>query len=517
VFRDLGVPKRLLTLVEGESLLNDGVAIVLAQVLVVLALGGAMTVEEAVLDFVLVFFGGALVGLVIGALAALLLPVLERLPAAALSIAVAYGGFVLAEEVFGFSGVMATLMAGVMLGGLLDSRADPSVRTLLHEFWGALAFIANALLFLFVGLALDIDLLVANWAAVLLAIGAALIARPLAIVPTVRLLERAARIPRIGPASSAVLIWGGLRGGVALALALALPDELAQRELFIAMTGGVVLTTLLVNATTMSPLIRALGLDQPDDEERYLDALARLVAIDAVRTRLERLAFNDELVDAHLAVAAADAHDQLGRARLSSDEEVTLLTMRGLTMERETYQDLSDAGLLPPISTRTLTQEIDDELEELQYGGLEVDAARRGRLGWLGRVQRRVLGLFPPPIGENLADVGYVEVAARRLAALRAALELQQFKTLREVEQDSVDRAKDTFLHWERAAATTLAELDARSEIDELTLRRRQAKAVGRITTSEVLRELVDRGMLPAGIAATAEARIAEEIDQIGT
>ena len=104
VFRELGVPRRLLTLVEGESLLNDGVAIVLFNILLAVALGGELSIAAGVLDFVLVFFGGILVGAGLGFLAALALPWLNRLPAAALSLAVAYGGFVLADDVLGFSG-----------------------------------------------------------------------------------------------------------------------------------------------------------------------------------------------------------------------------------------------------------------------------------------------------------------------------------------------------------------------------------------------------------------------------
>ncbi len=517
VFRELGVPRRLMTLVEGESLLNDGVAIVLTQVLIVVALGGRMTPWQGVWDFVEVFLGGVLIGVVVGALAALVLPFVQPLPAAALSVAVAYGGFVLAEAALGFSGVMATVAAGVVLGGLLDSRAEPAVRGQLHQLWGALSFIANALLFLFIGLLLDVGLLVDNLPAVGVAILAVLLARPLAIVPLVRLLERVGAVPRIGRRSSAVLVWGGLRGGVALALALALPIELAERELFIAMITGVVLTTLLLNATTMPALIHALGLDEPDDEERYLEAIGRLAAIAAIRTRLETLGFTDALVDAHLQVAAADAGERFERARLTGEQEVRLLVLRGLHIERETYQDLHDAQLLAPISTRALMQEIDDEIEEVELGQLRVHAQRRSELPWLGRFQRWLVGLLPPPIGVDLAAAAHVEVAARRLAARRAGEELERFRAFAEVEGTSVDEAKRPFTSWERSAAATLEALEQDAALDERLLARRQAKALGLIAARETLRGLVGDGVLPASVAARADARLADELGQIGT
>lgn len=517
VFRELGVSKRLLTTVEGESMLNDGVAIVLYNILLVAALGGALSVVEGLLDFVLVFVGGLAIGGVIGVVAALLLPVLQRLPAAALSVAVAYGSFVLAEAVFGFSGVMATVAAGITIGGMLASRADQPVRDLLHELWDALSFIANALLFLFIGLALDLTLLGDNLGAIGLAIAAVLVSRPLAVVPVVRVLERLAHVPKVGQRNSAVLVWGGLRGGVALALALALPQEFAHRELFIAMTGGVVLATLLLNATTISGLVHTLGLDRTSASERYLDAIARLVAVQAARARLAELGFEDPLVAAHLDVATEDARDQLRRARLTADEEVGVLTLRGLHIERETYQSLSDAGLLPPIATRTLMEEIDDEIEEVQYGQLRVDAARRAHLPWYGRLHRRVLSWLPPPIGEDLTEVAYTEVSARRLAARKAAEELDLFKTLPNVDPDKVDQAKRTFSHWEEAAGAALERLDQDVDIDRDTLRRRQAKALSRIAAIGVLHEMVDAGVLSPAIAEQAGRRVADEVDQAGT
>ena len=214
VFRELGVPRRLLTLVEGESLLNDGVAIVLFNVLLAAALGREVSLGGGLLDFLIVFFGGALTGALLGFAAALVLPWLEKLPATALSVAVAYGGFVLADEVFGFSGVMATLAAGLVLSGSAPVRASQEVREGWHELWEALGYVANALLFLLIGLAIEPTLLVRYGGAILLAVAAVLVARALAVVPLVWLLERLAHIPPFGVRNQAVLVWGGLRGGV---------------------------------------------------------------------------------------------------------------------------------------------------------------------------------------------------------------------------------------------------------------------------------------------------------------
>jgi hypothetical protein len=122
---------------------------------------------------------------------------------------------------------------------------------------------------------------------------------------------------------------------------------------------GVVLATLLFNATTISFVVHVLGLDKPSRSDEYLNALARLLAVRESRNRLRELNFEDQVVSVHLDVAETDAEDLLARSNLDAAEQKSVLTLRGLHIERETYQSLSDAGLLPPIATGTLMEEID--------------------------------------------------------------------------------------------------------------------------------------------------------------
>ena len=517
VSRELGVPKRLLTLVQGESLLNDGVAIVLYKILLVGAVTGVLSVGKGIAEFAIVIVGGLLTGSVIGVGAAMLLRGLDRLPAAALSIAVAYGSFMFAESVLHASGVMAAVAAGITIGGLMKSRAQQPVRELLRDLWDALGYIANALLFLFIGLALDFELLRENLAAIGVAIAAVLVSRPLVVFPLVTMLEKCAHIPRVDNRNSAVIVWAGLRGGVALALALALPEELAQREQFIAMCGGVVLATLLFNATTISFVVHLLGLDKPSRSDEYLNALARLLAVRESRNRLRELDFEDQLVSAHLDVAETDAEDLLARSNLNAAEQKSVLTLRGLHIERETYQSLSDAGLLPPIATRTLMEEIDTEIEEEEAGGVRLDAARRAALQWYGRLHRWLLSRLPRPLGEDLAEVAYIEVSARRLAARKAVEELELFKTLPSVDEHIVDDAKRTFAHWEESAGKRLEILGADVPVDRTVMHRRQAKALTRIAVVEALHDLVTAGVISQAVADAAATRVSGEVDQAGT
>ena len=500
IFRELGVPRRLLTLVEGESLLNDGVAIVLFAILLEAATGGGeIDVSGGAVSFVVVFVGGALIGVVAGLAAAAVLPWLDRLAAVALSLAVAYGSFVVADEVLGFSGVVATAVAGMVLGGLAPSRASAAVRETWEQTWEALDYVANALLFLLIGLALGPASLQRELGAIAIAVLAVLVARATAIVPVVWVLERVTGIPRVGWRNEAVLVWGGLRGGVALALALALPEELAERDMLVALTGGVVLATLLLNATTMGPLVHRLGLDRPSPMERFLSAVARLAGVEAARRWVRGLGLSDATeVSEHLDDVERATREELERLDLDAEQETRVVLGRGLHIERTTYQELGDQGLLPPAVLRTLLHEVDDEVDDLAVRPAthETGQGRRQRPR-LDQLSRRFLGWLPEPPGEDPGELAYAEASGRRLAARRTVEALGVFEDLPGIRSQTVNSVRRTFEEWEENALHELDELDERSRRTRRELHERQGMLLARAAAQRELDELTHSGLLP--------------------
>ncbi|MBA2556741.1 MAG: sodium:proton antiporter [Chloroflexi bacterium] len=511
IFRELGVPRRLLTLMEGESLLNDGVAIVLYAILLAAAQGESISIMAGSIDFLSVFFGGIGVGVAVGGLAAIALPWLTRLPAAALSIAVAYGGFVLADHVLGFSGVMATVAAGLVLGGLAPSSASEAIRATWHEVWEALGHVANALLFLLIGLAIDATLVADHLGAIVLAIIAVLIARAVAVFPLVSVLERLTGIPPVGRRNEMVLIWGGLRGGVALALALALPEELPERDLFVALTGGVVLATLLVNATTIGVLVRRLGLDRSSRGDRFLAASAQLSGVEAARGRLAELSLGDPTVSAELDTAAREAQAELERINLSSEEEQGVIARRGLLVERQTYQHLSDARFLPPATTRALLHEVDGMIEEATLRSTMLGEMQR-ELPRLERLAQRVTAWLPTPVGADADELAYAEATARRLAAQRCIEALSLFSNLPNVTTEAVVGAKAVFQRWEEAAVDSLDDAFPDTDPAVEDLRRRVAATLGTTAAEDALADLVSVGVLSERAARVAVESIREDV-----
>lgn len=338
--------------------------------------------------------------------------------------------------------------------------------------------------------------------------GTVLVARALAVVPVVTALDRFAVIPRVGLRNEAVLVWGGLRGAVALALALALPTALPERDMLIAMTGGVVLATLLLNATTISRLVHWLGLDEPSRTERFLLTGARLSAIEAARDRLGVLDMDDATVEAELEQAATRALEELQRVELSDREERLVVVQRGLAVERRTYQHLSDSGLLPPAVARTLLDEVDDQIEVASMRQRVEDGMRRGRRRHVSRPIRWLVSHLPQPAGEDPRRLAYAETSARRLAADRALEALRLMERLPNVSHTSVREAMDVFTRWEHGADDALAALD---EVDgHHALRRIQSVALIRATSRDALTELAHVGVLPPAIARAAAFEIGE-------
>lgn len=300
LFRTLGAPKQLALLVEGESLFNDGTAIVLFG-LVLTAAGiptahaaeGATTFAEfnlisSIIDFFVVSLGGLATGGVLGWVVSRFISRLDDyLIEITLTTVLVFGAYLVAEELH-VSGVLAVVAAGMVNGNIGHKEMSPTTRIVLFNFWEYVAFVANSLVFLLIGLEVKIPELTENIPAIGVAIIAVVVSRALSVYVLGALVSlRGRKIPMV---FRHVQFWGGLRGAISLALVLSLPLEMEGRTRLLSMTFGVVLFTLVVQGTTMQFLMSRLGLVRRDEDElEYERRHARLVAARAARDRLEQM------------------------------------------------------------------------------------------------------------------------------------------------------------------------------------------------------------------------------------
>jgi len=258
-FKETKVPDRLHLLVESESLLNDGVAAVLFAVALQFASGEALTVPGITIEILRAVAGGVAAGaLVAGGLLLVAGRTADKLVEITLTTLAAYGSFLLAEH-FHLSGVLASLTAGLVVGNLgAEGPITETSRPGVWAFWEYAAFLANSLIFVLIGGHSAGLPLIAIWKPALVASLIIVVARAAAIYPLSALFARSAL--RIDPRYQHVLVWGGLRGALALALALGLPADLPQRGTIILTAFAVVAISIFCQGLTMSPLLRALGL-----------------------------------------------------------------------------------------------------------------------------------------------------------------------------------------------------------------------------------------------------------------
>jgi CPA1 family monovalent cation:H+ antiporter len=259
LFRQLGVPDRLTTLVEAESLFNDGTSIVVLALVLDFVTGTATSLAGLSLQFLLVIGGGALVGI---ALAAGITRIARRIDHPMLEIQLttiaAYGSFVVAERLH-LSGVIATVSAGLVLGTYgREFTMSETTRVSVDTFWQYVAFALNSIVFLLIGFSVHPGALLASAGAILIAFAAVVIARA-GVVYGVSLAAARTR-ERFAPGWAAIITWGGLRGALSMVLALALPADFPNRALLIDLTFGVVIVSILVQGTTMQSVVRWLRL-----------------------------------------------------------------------------------------------------------------------------------------------------------------------------------------------------------------------------------------------------------------
>lgn len=372
LFRSLGAPKRLGLLVESESLLNDGTAVVFFTLILAFVTGAPVTIAGMAFDFVVVVGAGAIVGAAVGLAASY---VIRWVDDAMLEITVttlaAYGSFLAAEH-FHVSGVIATVVAGLICGNFgARTGMSPTTRVAVEVFWEYLAFALNSLVFLLIGFEVHLDALLAIWPAILAAFVAVTAGRGIVIVTVGALLSRTReRIPR---AWWPVLTWGGLRGGLSMVLALGLPADFPNRELLVAMTFGVVILSILGQGLSMAPLLRGLGIVQVKESlVHYERARVTLQLTNAALTELDSM-----LAARRVTPEIADDLRRTYRERLSTAEaEIAAVALERTELAESERLRVSRHLLLAEKDQLIVARRTGDISQDL-YESLSADADAR--------------------------------------------------------------------------------------------------------------------------------------------
>jgi CPA1 family monovalent cation:H+ antiporter len=386
----LGLPPRLVTIIEGESLVNDATALVAFRLASAAALTGAFSLLNAAGEFVLVSVGGFVIGVVIGWVVVQILTRLTNPPVEVLVTMLAPVAAWLPAEAIHVSGVLSVVTAGVVLGQAAPRIMSSDTRVLGSGVWQMLLFTLNGLVFVLIGLQLPsiLEALSADRSAtelLLLALAVCVTVMlvrlawvfPATYVPRWVVPGLAQRDPSPDPRIVVVLGWSGMRGVVSLAGILTLEHDFPSRDLLVFLTFAVILSTLLGQGLTLPWLIRRLGIGD-DGSVQHEEIHAREASVEAALLRLEELAGewpgHLELIDQlraryqHAEEHLEHDHEAEGAPDMDQEQvEHEAIRRAVIGAQRVAIIDLRDRGVIGDAALRRVERDLD--LEELRAEG----------------------------------------------------------------------------------------------------------------------------------------------------
>jgi CPA1 family monovalent cation:H+ antiporter len=416
VFRDLGAPRRLTILVQGESLFNDAAAIAMFAIFADILLGVRQAgLGEGVAVFLRDFLGGALLGYALGRAACWVMKHLAGEVAAQITVtvALAYLAFALGDEYLHVSGIVAVAVASLVVAAQGPVVLGPREWKSLVEVWHQLEFWCNSLIFVLAALLagrLLGELVWRDLALLAVLVGGAVLSRAVVLFGLLPGLRVARLVQPVDGRYKAVVLWGGLRGAVTLTLALAVANNPAMPEEVRHMVGvlatGFVLFTLFVSAPTLRPLLRMLGLDRLDPVEAALRdrvmALSQSSLRDDIRRFAEDSGLDPSLCDRMGAAAA-------GEARLGHGDAVRVGLLALAAREKGLYLDRVLERAASRRLVALLSSAADRLLDRAKTGGVEGYETGASELIGYGRDFRVAHWLYRRfglrgPLGRRIAD-----------------------------------------------------------------------------------------------------------------
>jgi CPA1 family monovalent cation:H+ antiporter len=387
IFREIGAPQRLTRLIEGESLLNDAAAIALFGAFLALTMPGAAEVKLAAewLAFGLQLGLGGMTGYAIAVMAVLMMERLGawRLAQVSLSLALPYITYIVAEQLLSVSGVLAVVAAGMTLNLAGPGRLPPANWAYLRDTWELLAHWAGSLIFILAALLIPRLVDSVGWHDLLLiavVVGAATLARAVTlfgVLPVLRLLRLS---PPISPGYKTVILWGGLRGAVTLALGLAVIENPAiapeAQRLVAVIATGFTLFTLLVQGTTLRWLIRRLGLDRLSPLEAALQKQVVAVALQTVREEVAEVTQRHGLTRATVRAEAKGFAERLDAAVAEAEAAQEILERDRLTLGLVTLAGREREMILEGFRERTISARLVERM--LSDSTRLIEATRSG-------------------------------------------------------------------------------------------------------------------------------------------
>jgi CPA1 family monovalent cation:H+ antiporter len=400
IFRSISAPRRLSRIIEGESLLNDAAAIALFGLFMAFVMLGVPdpSFQDALAQFPVLIAGGAVVGWLTARIAVWLMALMARYELAVISVSVAlpYLAYIGAEQSIGASGVIAVVAAGLTLNLTGPARLPPVIWTNLREVWDLLAHWAGALIFILAALLIPRlleEVRAGDFVLILVVIAAAVAARAVILFGLMPVLSLLKLSPVVERPYRVAILWGGLRGAVTLALALAVTESfrvpVEVKRLVGILATGFTLFTLLVQGTTLRWVIGRLGLDRLTPLDQALSNQVIAVALQTVRADVARTAENYELTRETVRSEAKRFAERLDRAVETAEEGAEIQDRDRITLGLIALAGAERDTILARFREQAISARLSEQI--LTEADRLIEAARSGGRTGYQRAARRSL------------------------------------------------------------------------------------------------------------------------------
>lgn len=409
LFKQLGAPRRLALLADGESMFNDATAVIVFRVLAGVVIANEQVSSILLIsgfgELVYVFVGSIVAGAVVGYLISQLIAWIQDDPLVetTLTLVAALMAFVAIEHYLKLSGVISSVAAGLVIGNWGRSRFSPSVIEFVKTFWDYLGFVAVAIVFFFSALAMDLALFGQEPGKYLLVVAVVLAARAMSVYVSYYLTNKLSIFkdePDVPLSWQHILNWGGLRGVIPLVLVFSLPPEYVYREDLLGFTLATFVFTLLVNGTTIEYLLKRLKLHYPRIEEFIIKEQEDIFRAEEAREKLKLLPkneFNNKLVammESQLKQEIKD-HEKILLQHAKHDGEMeNSLYLQTLHLQRKVLQRLFREGHISENVMFDFETQLDLHSDRLEYPekfatrGLDNEGGRKGRARFEQKIAR---------------------------------------------------------------------------------------------------------------------------------
>lgn len=384
VFKELGAPKRLALIAEGESMFNDATAVIVFRVLagfvVTNTVFSTTEIFKGIADFSYVFTGSLIFGFVLAYATSVFISKIknDELIETTLTLALSLLAFLIAEHYLHLSGVIATVTAGITMGNLGRTKISAPVIHFMEKFWKYLGFLAISLVFFFTAFDLNIELLYKHPEITLYAVVAVLIARAVSVYASFAVtntLPFFKNEPNVPFKWQHILNWGGIRGVIPLVLVYSLPNSYLYKEQFLVFTLATFLFTAIVNGVTIKKLLFFLKLHLPKKEEQIMQAEADIFRIQKARQKINNLPtdeFSTTVIKdilRKLYNRETQHKQRLEELAVPKDFEQSL-RLETLQIERSTLEKLFQQQHINEAVYFAFQAEIDMQLDALEYPDL---------------------------------------------------------------------------------------------------------------------------------------------------